>query len=121
MTECQVWGEQPEQVGLVPPEVRHAVRVSTMERYAELIDVMRPYATGVMGEISPKMAELYMMALRQNALLAGAYSHAPVREPVKEVEVIESTAEDSRVLGRKVMEQLQDLEDQMRKDGKYVV
>jgi hypothetical protein len=104
---------------LVPPEVRHAVRVQTMEKYTEIIDVLRPYATGVMGEISPKMAELYMMALRQNALLAGAYSHAPVREPVKEPEVIESTAEDSRELGRKVLTQLEDLESQLRKDGKY--
>lgn len=119
MTECQVWGEQPEEVGLVPPQVRHAVRVDTMEKLTEVVDVLRPYATGMVGEVVPKLAELYLMALRQRGLLAGAYSHAPVREPVREVEVIESTAEDSRVLGRKVLEQLQDLEDQMRKDGKY--
>lgn len=118
MSDVAMRGEEPEWVGLVSPEVRDAVRRQTMEGFLQMIKVLEPYATGVMGEISPKMAELHMGALRQFGLLGGAYTHPPVREPVKEAEVIEVTAEDSRLLGAKVLRDLENLEQEMRKDGR---
>lgn len=114
MTEVAMRGEEPDWTGLVPPAVRDAVRKQAMEGFLQMIQVLEPYATGVMGEISPKMAELHMGALRQYALLGGAYTHPPVREPVKEEVVIESTAVDSRILGATVLRQLDEMEQEMR-------
>lgn len=112
--DIQLWVDDPEWAGLVPPDVRQAVRKQTMEGYLQLAKVLEPYATGVMGEISPKMVELYMGALRQFALLGGAYNHPPAREPAKKEEVVESTAVDGRVLGARVLRQLDEMEQEMR-------
>lgn len=112
MTDIQLW-EDPERPGLVPPLVRTAVRARTLEELTQVIEILRPYATGMMGEISPKMVELYLAAMRQRVLLVGAHLHPVVREPVVEPEVIESTAVDGRILGAKVLLQLEQLESEM--------
>lgn len=108
MTDLQRWDEEGRE-GLVPPAVKTAVRGQTVAQLTEVIEVLRPYVTGMMGELSPKMVELYRIYLRERALLAGAYLHAPVREPVKEEEVVESTAVDGRILGERVLLELERL------------
>jgi hypothetical protein len=119
MGDIQLWVEDEGKEGLVPAAVRSAVRMQTVQDYTELINYLRPYATGVMGEVSPKLTEIYVAVLRQRGLLVGAYTHPPAREPEVKPEVIESTAEDSLLLGAKVLSALDDLEAQLRKDGKY--
>jgi hypothetical protein len=118
MTDIQLWDDEEGREGLVPARVKAAVRGQTVRDLTDMIEYLKPYATGMMGEPSPKWAEVLLAYLRQRGLLVGAYSHQPVREPVVEVEVIESTAEDGRVLGRRVLDDLEEMEDRMRKEGK---
>lgn len=106
--DLQRWDEEGRE-GLVPPAVKTAVRGMTVSQLTEVIDVLRPYVTGMMGELSPKLIELYRGYLRERGLAAGIYAHAPVREPVKEEEVVESTAVDGRILGEKVLLELERL------------
>lgn len=108
MSGLQRWDEEGRE-GLVPPAVKTAVRGQTVAELTAVIDYLRPYVTGMMGEVSPIMIELFRKYLRERALLAGAYLHQPVREPVKEEEVVESTAVDGRILGEKVLLELERL------------
>lgn len=119
MTEIQLWEDEEGREGLVPPAVRAAVRADTVQKLTEVIDYLGPYGTGMMGEPYPKLSELLIAALRQRALLVGAYSHPPVREPAAEPEVIEvETAEDGRALGQRVLGDLAEMEKRMREEGK---
>lgn len=118
MSEIQLWDDEEGREGLVPAKVKAAVRNQTVRELTDMIEYLKPYATGMVGEPSPRWAEVLLAYERQRGLLVGAYSHQPVREPVVEVEVIESTAEDGRALGRRVLEDLAEMERQMREERK---
>lgn len=107
--ELQRWDQEGRE-GLVPPEIRTAVRGQTVSELTAVIEYLKPYATGMMGEAPPIMIELYRKYQRERALLAGAYSHAPVREPVVEAEVIEVEVVDPRARMERVLLELERLE-----------
>jgi hypothetical protein len=108
VSDLQRWDEEGRE-GLVPAAVKTAVRGLSVEQLTRVIDYLTPHVTGMMGEVSPKMVDLYRQYIRERALMAGVYAHPPAREPVKEEEVVESTAVDGRVLGEKVLLELERL------------
>ena len=108
-------GEGPE--GAQQPDQAEQARVWATSRLRELVENLRPYIDGTLGEVSPRHAAVFVTAVKEINRLWSAYfnpsSVKPDMEDLEREEALEAqrVREQARITRQRVLDQLSQLRD----------